>query len=213
MKDRVQLTSDPREVVGKKVRHLRADGWVPGVLYGPRIESKNIKMNERELGRVLQQVGGTALIDLQIQGEGRSHTVLAREIQRDILTGRVRHVDFYQVRLDQKVRTSPAINVVGESPIVEDGTAVLIHVLTHVEVECLPADLVSAIDVDISSLQTLADSITVGDLSVPPGITILNDPDDVIMSVIAPRATLEEEEAAAERAEAEAEEAEEEEEE
>ena len=193
MKERVTLASEPRKTLGKKVKRLRAEGWIPGVLYGHNIESTNIKLQERALSKALQEAGATALIDLHIEGESDPRTVLAREIQRDILTSRLRHVDFFQVRLDEKVRTSPALNIVGTSPIVQDGSAVLVQVLTHIEVECLPADLIDSIDVDISSLQTLADSVTVADLPVPPGITIMADPTDVVASVVAPRAAIEEE--------------------
>ncbi|MBN1659564.1 MAG: 50S ribosomal protein L25 [Anaerolineae bacterium] len=193
MKDRVKLASETRKVVGKKVKRLRAEGWIPGVLYGSDIESTNIKIEERELNKALQEAGATALIDIHIQGEPQPRTVLAREIQRDVLTSRVRHVDFFQVRLDHTVRTSPALNIVGTSPIVESGNAVLIQILTHIEVECLPGDLIDSIDVDVSPLQTLSDSITVADLPVPTGITIMADPDDVVVSVVAPRAAVEKE--------------------
>jgi large subunit ribosomal protein L25 len=193
MKERVTLASQPRQTLGKKVKRLRAEGWIPGVLYGRDVESTNIKLQERELSKVLQEAGATALIDLHIEGESDPRTVLAREIQRDILTSRLRHVDFFQVRLDEKVRTSPALNIVGTSPIVEDGSAVLVQVLNHIDVECLPGDLIDSIDVDISSLQTLADSVTVADLPVPFGVTIMADPTDVVASVVAPRAAIEEE--------------------
>jgi large subunit ribosomal protein L25 len=197
----VRLEAKEREMVGKKVKRLRADGWIPAVLFGAKQAATPVQVEERELDRTLRQAGATALVDLYLEGEGDPHIVLVRDIQRDVLTSRLQHVDFYQVQLDRKVKTTPALHIVGEAPVVETSLGVLVHILTQVEVECLPTDLIDAIEVDVSSLETLEDSITIGDLQVPPGVTILADPSDVVVSVVVPRAAfLEEEEAEAEEA-------------
>jgi large subunit ribosomal protein L25 len=191
MSERTELKSKTRKIVGKKVKRLRADGWIPAVVFGADLDSLSIKLAERDLAKALQEAGATALIDLYVEGEEEPHTVLARDIQRDILTSRLQHVDFYQVRLDQMVRTSPALDFVGESPLVESGAAVLVQVLNRLEVECLPTDLIDSIEVDVTRLEKMGDSITIGDLFVPSGVTILADPDDVVASVVPPRAALE----------------------
>ena len=194
----VNLEAKSREIVGKKVKRLRNDGWIPAVLFGAKQASTPVQVEERELDRALGQAGSTALIDLQLDSEREPHLVLVRDIQRDVLTSRLQHVDFYQVQLDQKVKTSPALNIVGKAPAVEAGGAILVQILNQVEVECLPTDLIDSIDVDVSSLETLDDSITIGDLHVPSGVTILADPGDIVVSVVVPRAAfLEEEEEAA----------------
>lgn len=194
---RVELKTSSRTVLGKQVKRLRREGWVPAVVFGAKIDAMPIKAEERELRRALADAGSTALIDLYIDGEKEPHVVLARDIQRDILTSRLQHVDFYQVQLDHKVKTSPRLDIVGVSPLVESGEAVLVQVLNQVEVECLPTDLVDAIEVDVSSLETLDDSVLISDLPVPSGVTIMADPSDVVVSVVRPRAALltEEEEA------------------
>jgi len=198
----VNLEAKSREIVGKKVKRLRNDGWIPAVLFGAKQASTPVQVEERELDRALGQAGSTALIDLQLDSEREPHLVLVRDIQRDVLTSRLQHVDFYQVQLDQKVKTLPALNIVGEAPVLEAGGAVLVQILNHVEVECLPTDLIDYIDVDVSGLETLDDSVTVGDLHVPSGVTIMADPGDIVVSVVVPRAAfLEEEEEAAELAE------------
>jgi large subunit ribosomal protein L25 len=191
--ENVKLAAKNREVVGKKVRKLRAEGWIPAVLFGAKQAATPLQVEERELDRTLRQAGSTALIDLYLNNEPNPHIVLVRDIQRDVLTSRLQHVDFYQVQLDVKVKTSPALNFVGEAPIVETSKGVLVHILSHVEVECLPSDLIDSIDVDVSSLKSLDDSITISDLQVPSGVTILADPGDVVVSVVAPRAALVEE--------------------
>jgi large subunit ribosomal protein L25 len=142
----------------------------------------------------LREAGSTALIDLYVEDGAKPNVVLARDIQRDTITGRLQHLDFYQVRLTEKVKTSPRLEVIGESPLVESGGAVLVQILNQVEVECLPTDLVDSIPVDISGLEKLEDSISIGDLPAPPGVTFLADPGDAVVSVVPPRAVLVEEE-------------------
>jgi large subunit ribosomal protein L25 len=195
--ERVELKTSSRAVLGKQVKRLRREGWIPAVVFGAKIDSMPIQAEERELSRALADAGSTALINLFIDDEKDAHVVLARDIQRDILTSRLQHVDFYQVQLDHKVKTSPRLDVVGVSPLVDAGEAVLVQVLNQLEVECLPTDLIDAIEVDVSSLETFDDSILISDLDVPPGITIMADPSDVVVSVVRPRAALmlEEEEA------------------
>ena len=115
-------------------------------------------------------------------------------IQRDVLTSQILHVDFYQVRMTEKVKTTPRLIIVGKSPLVDAGGAVMIQAMTEVEVECLPSDLIDSMEVDVSGLETLDDNISVSDLPVPDGVTVLADPGDVVASLVAPRLTLEEEE-------------------
>jgi large subunit ribosomal protein L25 len=204
--EHVKLQSSRRTVLGKKVKHLRREGWIPAVVFGAKQDATPIQMEERELNAVLREAGSTALIELTIDQERQPHVVLARDIQRDILTSRLHHVDFYQVQLDRKVRTSPLLEIVGEAPAVRGGEAILVQNMNHIEVECLPGDLVDSIAVDVSVLETINDSITVADLPVPPGVTLMSDPTEVVVSVVVPRAAMEmEAEEAAAEAEAEVE--------
>jgi large subunit ribosomal protein L25 len=197
--EKVSLQAKTRTVRGKKNKRLREEGWIPAVLYGSDRSSKPIKLEEMSLFKTLQIAGATSLIDLFVDDAPKADVVLAREIQRDILTGRLQHVDFYKVRLDHKIKTMPYLEVIGTSPLVASGQAVLVQILNQIEVECLPKDLVDSFQVDVSGLETLNDSISIADLDVPPGVTILADPGDTIVSVVPPRAALiEEEEEAAE---------------
>jgi large subunit ribosomal protein L25 len=191
--ERVELKAQSRTLTGKKVKQLRRQHLIPAVVYGPDTPAKSIQIGERALARALQQAGSTALIDLHVDDQGEPSIVLARDIQRDILTSRFQHVDFYQVRLTEKVRISPTLEIVGESPLVASGEAVLVQILNQVEVECLPTDLISSIPVDVSVLEHLDDSISIRDLSIPPEVTVMADPDDTVASVVPPRAALAEE--------------------
>jgi len=189
--EHVKLQSSQRTVLGKQVKQLRREGLIPAVLFGAKQAATPIQVEERELAAVLRETGSTALINLFIDQEIQPHVVLARDIQRDILTSRLRHVDFYQVQLDRKVRTSPSLEIVGVAPAIQFGEAILVQVLNRIEVECLPGDLIDSITVDVSSLETINDSITVADLPVPPGITLLADPTEVVVHIVLPRAVVE----------------------
>ena len=189
----VELRSETRTVRGKKVKRLRAAELVPAVVYGPDLAGRAIQVEERQLSTTLRQAGSTTLINLLVDEEPKPHVVLAREIQRDPLTSRVQHVDFYEVRLTEMVRTSPRLEIVGESPVVKSGQAVLIHAMNEIEVECLPTDLIHSIPVDISGLETMDDNVLVGALPIPDGVTAIADPDDVVVSVVPVRVALEEE--------------------
>jgi len=180
--ERFELEAHSRTVCGRQVRQLRNQGWIPAVLYGPDTPSRPIQVEERRLGKVLQQAGGSALINLTVDGQ-EPYVVLARDLQRDMLTGRVKHVDFYQVRLYEKIRSMPALEIAGESPLVKAGMAVVNLALSHLEVECLPTDLIGSISVDVSGLERMEDEIRVRDLQVPPTVTVLADPDEVVVSL------------------------------
>jgi large subunit ribosomal protein L25 len=191
--ERVELRASSRTVQGKKVKQLRAAGWIPAVLFGPDTPSNTIQIENRDLLRVLRETGSTALIDLYVGEQAEPKTVLAREVQRNPVTGHLLHVDFYQVRLTEKVKTTPRLEFVGESPLTGAGRAVLIYGMNEVEVECLPTDLINSITVDLSSMESMDDTILVRDLSVPPSVTILADPDEVVVSVVASRIAVKEE--------------------
>ncbi|MBC7250653.1 MAG: 50S ribosomal protein L25 [Anaerolineae bacterium] len=119
---------------------------------------------------------------------------LAREIQRDAITGNPLHVDFYEVSMTEKIRVEVPIVLVGESPAVERGDGMLLHMLDSIEIECLPGDLLNTIQVDVSALDEVDQAIYVRDLKVPPSVTFLSDSDEMIVKVEHARAEEEVEE-------------------
>jgi large subunit ribosomal protein L25 len=207
--ERVALQSFSRTVAGKQVKKLRAEGLVPAVIFGPDSPSKMIQAPERAVDKTLRQAG-SMLINLSVDQEAQPRAVLVREIQRHPITGRLQHVDFYQVRMTDKVRTSIPLHFVGHSPLVEAGDVLLNPQISHLEVECLPNDLQDHIEVDVSGLVSIHDSILIGDLVLPPGITALDKADDVVVSLQHVRVVEEVEEEAEAPTEEVAEEAEEE---
>jgi len=195
--ERVGLQAQSRTVLGKQVRQMRARDLIPAVVYGHDVAARSIQAEERLLTKTLRQAGTTALIELFLDDDPKPQLVLARDVQRNSLNGRLVHVDFYEVRLTEKVKTTPRLEFVGEPILVKAGKAVVIHNMTEIEIACLPTELINSIRVDVSGLVTMDDEVTVADLVVPDGITILADPHDVVVSIVPTRATLEEETAAA----------------
>lgn len=184
----VTLKPELRDKSRKSIaRRLRAGGRIPAVVYGPNVPSTPISISEKELAQALRHRGGH-LLEMDIPDAG-THPVLLAEVQRDPLTGRVLHVDFRQVNLNEPIRAEVPVVLVGESEAVRAG-GVLSQLLDTVEVRCLPDRLPEEIRVDVSKLE-IGDKLTVGELSVPEGVEVLDEPDAVVVTVLAARAEAE----------------------
>jgi large subunit ribosomal protein L25 len=202
MAQRVTITAQPRTVLGKKVKRLRAQGLLPANVYGAGIDSQAIQLDTLEFLRILRHEGVRSMFELQIEGETNPRHVLIRGLMRYGGTGDPLHADFYQVRLDQEVTTRVAIVLTGESPAVTDLQGTLVQNLDTLQVRCLPLDIPESFEIDISALATFEDTIHVGDVPAPKGVTIEEDPETPIASVMAPRLMTEDEEEAEAAAEA-----------
>jgi len=193
----LMLRVKERTVVGRQVKHIREQGWVPAVFYGPDVKVRYLQVRETDLERILRQGGISQLVTLSFDDGGRPLKALVREVQRHPTRRRILHADFYEVRLTEKLEVTVPLHPVGESPALKAG-AILIHGLDSVEVECLPATIPANIPVDLSRLQEFDDVIYVRDLTPPEGVRILNKPDEVVLSLTVPRVLAAEEEAAEE---------------
>lgn len=191
--EQIELKAEPRTLTGRRARRLRDQGYVPAVVYGSQVEATPIQIEGKTLQKVLTEAGGNTLIALQV-GKKKPVLALAREIQRDVIRHNILHVDFFQVIMTEKITAEIPLVLTGEAPAVEEIGGILVHGLNTVEVQCLPADLPSAIEVDLSSLVEFNDLVAVADLSVPASVTILSDPESVIARIEAPRMVEEEEE-------------------
>jgi large subunit ribosomal protein L25 len=188
--EQIELKVEPRTLTGRRVKKLRSQGYVPAVVYGRQAETTPIQVESKTLQKVLTKAGGNTLIALQI-GKKKPVLTLAREIQRDVIRHNILHVDFYRVVMTEKISAEIPLVLSGEPPALEEG-GILVHGLNTVEVECLPADLPSSLEVDLSSLAEFNDLVSVADLQVPSSVTILSDPDSVIARIEAPRIVEEE---------------------
>ncbi len=191
--EQIELKAEPREWIGRHVKRVRTQGYVPAVLYGSHIEPTPIQIESKALQKVLAKAGGNTLVALQI-GKKRPVLTLAREIQRDVIRHHILHVDFYQVVMTEKITAEVPLVLTGKAPAVDAHGGILVHGLNTVEVQCLPGDLPSSLEVDLSPLAEFNDLISVADLQVPPSVTILSEPESVIARIEAPRMMEEEEE-------------------
>ena len=177
MSDRIVIEAEAREITGKQVAQLRREGWIPGVIYG-RKTPQIVQMEQKALRRALRTVGTTQLADVKVGGQVK--TVLVREIQQHVTRGDVVHVDFLEVDMKATLRSEAELVTTGEATPETQGLGAVTLMLRQVEIECLPDDLVSEIEVDLNAIQSPDDIIHVRDIVVPKGITILTDPDMIV---------------------------------
>jgi large subunit ribosomal protein L25 len=193
MMDRIELDAKSRTVKKRSAKHLRGEGQVPGIIYGSGLENIPLRFESLPLKRTLAQAGASQLIHLRIDDSAQTQPVLAREIQRDVFTGDPTHVDFLAVSMTERITAEVTINLVGEASDASAGSGVLLQGANTIEIECLPGDLIPFLEVDISDLE-LNSAIFVSDLNVPPDVTILSDPQEMIAQIIPERLEEEEEE-------------------
>ena len=181
--DKIELKVANREILGKNVKHLRRQGITPVHVFGHVIESLALQCDAKELERVLGQAGQTRLINLKLAKEKKSRTVVVREFDRDWRKGQLVHVDFYQVKMEEKIRLEVPVVLLGEAPALKSKEHMLDHELGTFTVECLPAKIPGSIEVDISFLTELDQAIRVKDVALDKDITVLNNPDLVVAKI------------------------------
>ncbi len=180
MADELILRAEPRTVLGKKVKQLRREGLVPGVVYGPVVrETIAVTVNRREFDRFYRDNGHSTVFSLV--WEGGRQPVLIREVQSDPVSRNVLHVDFFAPNMRQVLRQF--VPLVLHSPNA-DAEGVLQTVLTEIEVEALPADLPHQLDADISALVAVGDNLHVSDIVLTEGVTIITDSEELVASLV-----------------------------
>ncbi|MDO8468625.1 MAG: 50S ribosomal protein L25 [Candidatus Peribacter sp.] len=178
---------------------LRRANGVPCVLYGNEVKNTQVECVSMELTKAFTKAGENTLVDLDI--DGKKVPVLFHELQYDPITGRITHVDFYAVNLKKEIEAPVPIHFTGESLAVKEFAAVIVTVQNHVTVRCLPMALPRAIEATLTKLAQVHDVVKVSDLIVPAGVTIVDNPETVIVIaqeqrkeeevVVAPTATAE----------------------
>ncbi|WP_028306557.1 50S ribosomal protein L25/general stress protein Ctc [Desulfitibacter alkalitolerans] len=174
---------------------VRREGFVPGVLYGKEVENTSILVPEKELEKIIAKSGENAFAKISLHKDNgpQEYNVILKEVQRHPFKGTLVHLDFYQVSMSEKLNTVVPISLVGESMGAAEG-GIVQQQLREISVRCLPGDIPGSIEVDITNLQ-IGDSITAADVQTPDKVEIVEDPSTVVVSVSAPRAEEEAEEA------------------
>lgn len=206
MAENVSLQAREREGRGKNdARRLRASGMVPAVLYAHGDgDTRVLAVPAKIVDHTLQHLGDNALYDLQGLGSSAS-TARVVDVQRDPVKGHLIHVDFAPVIMTERIEVTVPLHVVGEAPGVKEDEGVLQQVLYEVQVESLPGDIPQELTLDVSSLG-MNENLTLADVQLPEGVTLVSDPEDVAVTVTAPTEVTEEEIEAAGIVEEEAEE-------
>jgi len=182
------LNATKRTEKGEKTRTAIS---LPGVVYGAGKEAVSVSLNQGEFAKLYKEAGEASLIDLSVDGKNIGK-VLVQDAQYDPVSDKVIHVDFRTIDMSKKLYTKVELRYVGESPIVKSTGGTLVTTLSEVEVECLPNDLVSHIDVDVSVLKSFEDVIKVKDLVLPSGITVLSPHGEALIAKAQPAITEEE---------------------
>jgi large subunit ribosomal protein L25 len=181
--EQVELRATGRKLLGKKVRFLRRQGITPVHLFGHDTEPLALQCDTTQLEHVLTHSGKTRLIGLKLDRARKLRSVVVREVQKHPLSGEIIHVDFYQVSMTEKIKVDVPITLIGEAPALRLKGTMLVHELNRLNVECLPDRIPANVQVDISSLAEEDQSIHVKDISLGEGITVLDDPEHVIVRV------------------------------
>jgi large subunit ribosomal protein L25 len=187
MAEQVTFAAQRRTVFGKAVRQLRREGIVPGNIVVSGRDSVAIQLNGADFQKFLTKNHATTVLRLTLDGDAASDTVMVQRVEHEPVTRAILHVDFAHVNMSVATHARVPIRLEGDAPGVKSYNAMLLTMLDHVEVEALPANLPDALTLDVSGLTELHATLSVRDLSVPPGVQILTDPDESLVRLEPPR--------------------------
>ena len=178
----MQLNATPRPTLGKLSRRLLREGKVPAIVYGHNTDPTPVTLDRLEFQKVFAKSGRTHLVDLTV--DGHNEKVLVRDVQTHPRRPGPIHVDLYQVNLQEKIEVEVPVHLVGESAPVKAGDADILQPLHAIRVECLPSDIPDAFEVDLTPLDEIEAELRVSNLKVPPGCTVLEAADELVVKII-----------------------------
>jgi len=182
----MQLKASVRELLGKRSRRLYGQGKLAAVVYGHNTKPTPLVLDRLEFQKVFVKSGRTHLVDLVVDGD-KAEKVLVREIQTHPRRLGPIHVDFYQVNLEEKITVEVPVHLVGESAAVKRGDADILQPIHSLRVECLPSDIPEAFEVDLTPLEEIESELRISDLKIPKGVTVLIDPEELVVKIIKKR--------------------------
>ncbi|NCU44277.1 50S ribosomal protein L25 [Candidatus Falkowbacteria bacterium] len=189
MKSELKLAAATRQPGRQALSQLRAQGFIPAVVYGPKTENLHIQIKKTEALKIYDQAGESSLITLDIDGKDQRQ-VIVKDIHQSSVKDLLIHMDFFQVDMAEKVTTEVELNFIGEAPAVKQLGGVVVKNFDAVEIECLPKDLINELDVDLSILIDFDAHITFADLKLPKGVALSDkhELNEIIVAVEEPRA-------------------------
>jgi large subunit ribosomal protein L25 len=186
MAEQTQLKVAPRTVMGKANKRLRKEGMLPANIYGHKQDPVAIQVDAVEFDRIRRKHGSRNIFALQMP-DAPVETVLIRHVQHNPKTGKIVHIDFTRVSLRERIEMNVPLNYVGEAPGVKVEGGVFLHLLDALAVECVAADMVESLDVDISSLTDIDSALHASDVKLPANFTLITNPEEPIAKIAAPR--------------------------
>ena len=182
----VKLAAKIRKEIGRKTSALKETGRIPAVVYGHKIKNLIIDIDYKDFQKVLREAGESSLIELDIEGEKEKRPVLVHEIQKNPVTDKFIHIDFFQASLTEEVEVKVALVLEGTSLAVKDLGGTLVKNISEIDIKALPQNLPHEIKVSIDGLNTFEDHILVKDLVLPKDVKVMAKPDEIVVSVAAP---------------------------
>ena len=184
MAESTKLSLNARDPEGSRTaRRLRRTGEVPGVIYGGDAEPSHFSVDARILRNTLARSG--AILDISIDG-GKASPVIVKDLQRHPVRGEIMHLDLVRVNMNETIHTTVVLELIGadEAPGVSEG-GVLSQETREVNIEALPGDIPDSITHDVSAMQ-INDTLTLSAVTVPAGITLLDDLEETVIATITP---------------------------
>lgn len=186
----ISLQTKIRIELGKKTKVMKSQGQIPAVVYGPGEKNISLTVDEKEFKKVLKVAGESSLVELLVDGVKKP--VLIHEIQKNPVSDKIIHIDFYQADLKEEVEVAIPLVFEGSAPAETDLGGTLNKNMSEIEVKALPQNLPHQIVVNIDSLKTFEDHILVSDLVMPANVLVLKKPDEIVASVLEPQKVEEE---------------------
>ena len=179
----ISLNAKIRKESGKKTRVLKESGKIPAVVYGPGVKNISLEIDQLEFKKVFKKAGESSLIDLKVDKEKRP--VLIHEIQRDPVSDKIIHIDFFQASLKEEVEVTVPLVFEGAAPAIKDLGATLVKNMLEIQVKALPQNLPHEIKVNVEGLKSIGDHILVKNLPLAEGVKVSKKPDEIVVSISA----------------------------
>lgn len=181
------LNIQKRDILGSKVKQLRKQGVIPGVIFGKGVTSQPISVKSTSFQKIFKEAGETNIIYLKVDGEQKERPTLVSSYSMSPVANDFVDINFHQVDLNEKVTANVPLEMVGESETIKSGLAILSQSLHEIEVECLPTEIPEKIEIDLSKLVSVGDNIKVSDIAISKDVEIKTDMESLIVSLSEPQ--------------------------
>lgn len=181
---KLELNAQKREIIGSGLNNLRKSGYVPAVLYGKNQESIPLQITIKDFKKAFDSAGESTLVYVNV--DGQSYPTIIHDVSKDVTDDSILHIDFYKVRLDEKIKAKVTVNFQGESSAVKDLGGIFVRNINELEIEAFPQDLPHEIVVDISSLKSMGDRILIKDLKLDSKLKVIAEAEEILATVQEP---------------------------